>query len=102
VTTGLSRRRSGARALLALLALVAVVWLNVAPHHHLDDGSERRCPACQLQRGDGTAAPPERPAALGEPPTVAVARIVDVSPASFDPAFRGAPPPGRSPPASFS
>lgn len=102
MTQGLRRHRFRAGAVVALLALVAVLWLNVAPHRHADAWSEKHCAACQVLRGDGPTAPVGRAVDLVRPPSVSLARATTVAPAPDESARHGGPPPGRSPPALAS
>lgn len=100
MSRGTTARQLGAGALVALLALVAVVWLNVLPHRHADGSSESHCASCQLLRAGGGSAPPERGSVHARP--ALVARLAHVAPAAAAAVPPAAPLPGRSPPAALS
>lgn len=99
VTPGRRPPRRLAVALVALAALVAVLWLNAAPHRHADDWSEKHCAACQVVREGATATPAADAVDLVRPSADGVPRSAGVVPGPVEAARHAGPPPGRSPPA---
>ena len=87
---------------MALAALVAVLWLNAAPHRHADDWSEKHCAACQVVREGGAAAPVAAAVDLVHPSADRAPRSAGVVPGPVEAARLAGPPPGRSPPALLS
>jgi len=95
-----ARRRFGATALVALLALVAVAWMSAAPHGHSGDGTERHCPSCQAARGAAPAAPAL--ASTGLPRPAAAVRLADLPAGRVESDRHGERSSGRAPPSPLS
>ncbi len=60
------------RSAVVLVALLALLGLTSAPHHHAGSIEERSCPACQVTRTEGGEAPEPSRADLPRPEGVDV------------------------------